>query len=58
MAATNGLVVSADSHVTEPMDLWETRIDKRFREQAPRYVYNKDAKRLNFIVEGFTNALD
>lgn len=52
MAETNGLVVSADSHVTEPMDLWETRIDKRFREQAPRYVYNKDAKRLNFIVEG------
>lgn len=52
MATANGLVISADSHVTEPMDLWETRMDKRFRDRAPRYVYDKPSKRLNFIVEG------
>lgn len=52
MASANGHIISADSHVTEPMDLWETRIDKRFRDRAPRYVYDKASKRLNFIVEG------
>jgi hypothetical protein len=29
-------IVSADSHVVEPADLWVTRVDKRFREQAPQ----------------------
>ena len=52
MAAANGQVISADSHVTEPMELWETRIDKRFRDRAPRYVYDEASKRLNFVVEG------
>lgn len=52
MAIANGQVVSADSHVTEPMDLWETRIDKRFRDQAPRYVYDEAERRLQFMVEG------
>jgi predicted TIM-barrel fold metal-dependent hydrolase len=28
--------VSADGHVTEPADLWTTRLDKRFRERGPR----------------------
>src|SRR5262249_40113897 len=30
------LVLSSDSHVFEPPDLWQTRIDKAFRERAPR----------------------
>src|SRR5579872_425984 len=30
------LVLSSDSHVFEPPDLWETRIDRRFRDRAPR----------------------
>ena len=29
-------LISADSHVMEPRDLWETRIDHKFRERAPR----------------------
>src|SRR5262250_2912954 len=29
-------VLSSDSHVFEPPDLWQTRIDKAFRERAPR----------------------
>jgi len=30
------LVLSSDSHVFEPPDLWQTRIDKAFRKRAPR----------------------
>ncbi|HEV3110313.1 MAG TPA: amidohydrolase family protein [Candidatus Binataceae bacterium] len=29
-------IVSADSHVVEPADLWATRVDKQFRERAPQ----------------------
>ncbi len=28
--------VSADSHVVEPRDLWVTRMDRRYRDRAPR----------------------
>ncbi len=28
--------ISADSHLVEPEDLWVTRMDRRFRERAPR----------------------
>jgi predicted TIM-barrel fold metal-dependent hydrolase len=47
-------VVSADSHMTEPLDLWETRIDRRFRERAPRVVENKrgEGARYFFVAEG------
>src|ERR1700689_4864067 len=30
------LVLSSDSHVFEPADLWQTRIDTAFRDRAPR----------------------
>jgi hypothetical protein len=30
------LVLSSDSHVFEPPDLWQTRIDAPFRDRAPR----------------------
>jgi predicted TIM-barrel fold metal-dependent hydrolase len=30
------LILSSDSHVFEPPDLWATRIDKAFRDRAPR----------------------
>jgi predicted TIM-barrel fold metal-dependent hydrolase len=30
------LILSSDSHVFEPPDLWQTRIDVAFRERAPR----------------------
>ncbi len=32
------LILSSDSHVFEPPDLWTTRIDKAFRQRAPRLV--------------------
>ena len=31
-------LVSADSHVAEPPDLWTTRLDRRFRDRAPHLV--------------------
>src|SRR5690348_3741706 len=31
-------IVSADSHVVEPADLWVERIDHKYRESAPRVV--------------------
>ena len=30
------LVLSSDSHVFEPPDLWQTRIDAPFRDRGPR----------------------
>ena len=29
-------LLSADSHIVEPADLWLTRMDKKWRDQAPR----------------------
>jgi predicted TIM-barrel fold metal-dependent hydrolase len=33
-------LISADSHVNEPGDLWVDRLDKAFRDRAPRVVEN------------------
>jgi predicted TIM-barrel fold metal-dependent hydrolase len=33
-------IISADSHVVEPMDLWETRMDAKYRDRAPRIKKN------------------
>src|ERR1044071_6633208 len=30
------VILSSDSHVFEPPDLWQTRIDAAFRKRAPR----------------------
>jgi len=32
----NGRLLSADSHIVEPADLWLTRMDKKWRDKAPR----------------------
>jgi predicted TIM-barrel fold metal-dependent hydrolase len=47
-------VVSADSHMTEPIDLWETRIAARLRDRAPRVVENTSGAgaRYLFMAEG------
>ncbi|MEE9284999.1 MAG: amidohydrolase family protein [Dehalococcoidia bacterium] len=41
--ATRMKMISADSHVVEPADLWVKRIDRRFRDQAPRIESRPDA---------------
>ena len=43
--ATNGnTVISADSHVFEPVNLWEKRLDRKFREKGPRFVPDYQGK--------------
>jgi predicted TIM-barrel fold metal-dependent hydrolase len=48
-------IFSSDSHVSEPGDLWETRIDKDYRFRAPRIEQRERKGRLEdlFIYEGF-----
>jgi predicted TIM-barrel fold metal-dependent hydrolase len=36
--AINYKFISGDGHVTEPVDLWLERMDRRFRDRAPRVV--------------------
>src|SRR5260370_35313711 len=44
------LILSSDSHVFEPPDLWTTRIDQAFRHRAPRMVRIAGAAQL--VLEG------
>ena len=45
-------VVSADSHVLEPADLWTTRLDNRFRDRAPRVVRKQEGPGYEFVAPG------
>ncbi|MEE8166136.1 MAG: amidohydrolase family protein [Myxococcota bacterium] len=46
-------IVSADSHVTEPADLWEQRLDRRYRDRSPHVAENTgDGPRWLFKAEG------
>jgi len=45
-------VISSDSHVMEPADLWLTRLDRAWREQAPRVVKNQDGPGFSFVAPG------
>jgi predicted TIM-barrel fold metal-dependent hydrolase len=36
-------LISSDSHIIEPTDLWETRLDRHFRERGPHLVREGDA---------------
>ena len=31
-------IISADSHVFEPVNLWQSRLDRRFRERGPKFA--------------------
>ena len=35
-------VISSDSHILEPEDLWEKRIDREFRDRGPHLVHEVD----------------
>jgi len=45
-------VISADSHVTEPADLWCERLDRRLRDRAPRVVRDYVSDRYFFVAPG------
>ena len=44
------IIFSADSHVFEPVNLWETRIDKKYRERGPRFVADYQGKPGTYFV--------
>jgi hypothetical protein len=46
--------VSADGHVVEPADLWATRMDRRFRDRAPRVESRPDGD--YYIIDGFPDS--
>jgi predicted TIM-barrel fold metal-dependent hydrolase len=43
-------IIDADAHMSEPFDLWTERIDRRFRDQAPRLVRDYNGKSGSFFV--------
>ena len=47
-------LISADSHVNEPGDLWQDRLEKKYRDRAPYMVENPEGMRPGsyLIVEG------
>lgn len=42
------IIVSADSHVLEPGDLWAERVDTRYRDRVPRIFYDEAASKYKF----------
>jgi len=45
-------IIDADAHMCEPPNLWTERIDRRFRDRAPRVVKDPDGKKGSFFVCG------
>jgi predicted TIM-barrel fold metal-dependent hydrolase len=46
-------VISADSHVFEPVDLWDKRMDRKYRENGPRFVNDWQGRKGTwFVAEG------
>ncbi len=47
-------LISADSHVNEPPDLWVTRVDNKYRDRAPRLATGIPGKEgAYFLYEGY-----
>jgi hypothetical protein len=47
-------IISADSQVMEPANLWQERLDSNFRDQAPRVVKNEARAGYSFVAPGMT----
>ena len=45
-------LISADSHINEPSDLWQTRLDGKFRDRAPYITRNEKGTGFLFVVPG------
>ena len=46
------VVISADSHVMEPADLWTGRLGKQWQDQAPQVRKNDDKPGYSFHAPG------
>ena len=42
-------VLSADSHVLEPPDLWTTRMQRKFRDRAPHLIHEYNGQTGDFL---------
>ena len=49
-------LVSADSHIAEPKDLWINRIDRRFVDRAPRILTTNEGD--FFVIDGKTKIVE
>jgi predicted TIM-barrel fold metal-dependent hydrolase len=47
-------LISADSHIMEPADFWETRLDAKFRDRSPRVVPRPNGPGFVFTAPGIT----
>ena len=45
-------IISADSNVNEPSDLWQTRLDRKLRDRAPYITKNEKGPGYLFVVPG------
>src|SRR2546428_6840668 len=45
-------VISADSHMTEPGDLWVERLDGKYRDNAPRVIKNENSGGAPYLFVG------
>jgi len=46
-------VISADSHMMEPPDLWRERLDNKYKDRAPQVIQGYEGKKgYFFVVEG------
>ncbi len=45
-------LISADSHVVEPADLWMERLDRAFKDRAPRVVPNEGRPGVSLVAPG------
>src|SRR5215468_7926376 len=49
---TTQRVISADSHLTEPGDLWLQRLDRKYRDNAPRVIENDKPTGARYLFVG------
>ena len=48
----NYRVISSDSHIFEPADLWEKRVEPKYRDRAPRMVHREEDNSDWWICDG------
>ena len=46
-------IISADSHVYEPSDLWEKALGDRFGERTPRTIYDYQGEEGTYFYSGY-----
>src|SRR5262249_19783128 len=52
MAPIKSVLISADSHVYEPADLWTKRLPRKFADNAPHVYWDEDKQAYLFGCEG------